>query len=412
MNHENKKRKICVTLINRANYGRLKSVMTAIKNHPDLELQVICGSAMLIYNYGNAIDVVERDGFKVDEKIFMHVAGETPMTMAKSVGMGMIEFPAAYDRLKPDIVMVNADRYETLAIAASASYMNIPVAHQLGGECTGTIDDYVRHAVTKLSDIHFAAHTKAAERVVMMGEDPSRVYVTGNPSLDVIHESQSNVTNQQFWEKYGGKGGGVNIDEPFLLSIFHPVTTDYGKNRTNAEALLSAVDELEIPTIMLWPNNDAGSDEIAKAMRVRFDQGNMENLHFIRNLAIEDYLTLMARSSAVIGNSSSGIMEAGFLGVPCVNIGNRQEGREQTHNVINVEPNKEKIIEAIKQSIEKKSYPKDPLFGDGKSGKRIADILATIPLMRPKIYFEASDETKKSYVDLVEREVKQRMTTE
>ena len=397
------KRKVCVTLINRANYGRLKSVMTAIKNHPDLELQVIVGSAMLIYNYGNAIDQVEKDGFRVDEKIFMHVAGETPMTMAKSLGLAMVEFPSAYDRLKPDVVIVNADRYETLAIAASASYMNIPVAHQLGGECTGTIDDYVRHAVTKLSDIHFAAHTKAAERVVMMGEDPARVFVSGNPSLDIIDETQSNVTNEAFWQKYGGKGGLVDIEKPFLLSIYHPVTTDYGKNRDNAEALLKAIDEVGIPTIMLWPNNDAGSDEVAKAMRVRFDQGNMEKLHFIRNMAIEDYLTLMARCAAVIGNSSSGIMEAGFLGVPCVNIGNRQEGREQTHNVLNVAPEKDAIVEAIRAQIAQKEYPQDRLFGDGKSGDRIAEVLATIPLMRPKSYYEATDATKHSYIDLVER---------
>jgi len=378
--------------------------MTAIKNHPDLELQVIVGSSMLIYRYGAGADIVEQDGFKINERIHMHVDGESPMTMAKSVGLSMIEFPSAFDRLKPDIVIVNADRYDTLGIAASASYMNITVAHTLGGECTGTIDDYVRHAVTKLADIHFAAHKKAAERVVTMGEDPSRVFVLGNPSLDVIHEQQSNVSNDEFWAKYGGKGGYPNIDEPFLLSIFHPVTTDFGKNLENAQALMDAIDEVGMPTIMLWPNNDAGSEEVSKVMRMRFDRGNMEKLHFLRNMAVEDYLTLMVRCASIIGNSSSGIMEGGFLGIPCVNVGNRQEGREQTRNVVNVEPNKGKIVDAIKAQVARGRIEPDMLFGDGKSGKRAADVLATIPLLRPKTYFEATDETKHTYVDLVERD--------
>lgn len=397
------KRKICATLINRANYGRLKPVMQAIKNHPDLELQVIVGSSMLIYRYGMGIDVVRSDGFLVDASIYMHVDGENPQTMAKSLGLAMIEFPTVFERLKPDVVIVNADRYETLAIAASASYMNISVAHTLGGEMTGTIDDYVRHAVTKLSDIHFTAHRAAASRVVQMGENPSSVFVVGNPSLDVLRDIPDNISNEIFWEKYGGKGGGVNIDEPFLLCIYHPVTTEYGKNLTNAQETINAIDEFGMPTIALWPNNDAGSDEISKAMRMRIDKGNIDKLHFIRNLAVEDYLMLMKKCACIVGNSSSGIMEGGFLGKPCVNIGNRQSGREMTKNTITVRAEKQLILEALKIQVQKKQYEKDFLFGDGYSGKRVAEILSTIPLVRPKTFTQASVNSG-TFIDCIVRE--------
>lgn len=398
-------RNVCVTLINRANYGRLKPVMQAIADHPDLNLQVVVGSSMLIYRYGKGVDVVRTDGFPVDAEIYMHVDGENPQTMAKSLGLAMIELPSIFEKLKPDVVIAHADRYEILAIAASASYMNIPVAHTLGGEVTGTIDDYVRHAVTKLADIHFAAHQTAAQRVMQMGEDPSKIFVVGNPSLDVFQSVDKNTTNEQFWARYGGTGGQINIDEPFLLSIYHPVTTDYGNNRTNAKALLTAIKETDMPTIMLWPNNDAGSDEVSKAMRYHSQHNDMSKLHYFRNLSVEDYLTLMAKCACVIGNSSSGIMEAGFLGVPCVNVGNRQEGREMTRNVITTKPIKEEIIGAIKKQLDKKSYEQDKLFGDGYSGKKVADVLATIPLIRPKRFHEP--QTEQTYIDLVERVEKQ-----
>lgn len=402
------KRKICVTLINRANYGRLKPVMQAIQDHPDLELQIIVGSSMLIYRYGRGVDIVRQDGFTVDEEIYMHVDGETPLTMAKSLGLAMIEFPTAFNRLKPDVVIVNADRYETLAIAASASYMNIPVAHTLGGEITGTIDDYVRHAVTKLADIHFTAHKQGAQRVLQMGENPSSVFVTGNPSLDVLHATSENITNNEFWDKYGGTGGAVNIDEPFLLSIYHPVTTDYGKNFINAKNLMEALQKFGMQTIMLWPNNDAGSDEVSKAMRLHKDYHSGCNIHFLRNLAIEDYLTLMKKTACVVGNSSSGIMEAGFLGKPTVNIGNRQEGREMTINVVNTGNGVNEILDALKKQVDTKSYEPDYLFGDGKSGEKIANILATIPLVRPKRFNNIEHDTEPiNLIERIEKEMKE-----
>lgn len=388
---ERKKRKVCVVLINRANYGRLKSVLTAIKEHPDLELQIIAGSSMLIYRYGRSVDVVRADGFTVDGELYMQVEGENPLTMAKSVGLAFIELPSLFDRLKPDVVLVNADRYETIAIATCAQYMNIPVAHTLGGENTGTIDDYVRHAVTKLSDIHFTAHDAAAHRVKQMGEHPERVHVMGNPSLDVLRTLDKKIINEEFWSKYGGTGVSIDVTKPFILSIFHPVTTEYGKNYENTKQLLNALDEVGLPVIMLWPNNDAGSDEVTKAMRERKEKGGRSLMHFLRNMQVEDYLRLMANAACVVGNSSSGIMEAGFLGVGAVDIGSRQRGREMTHNVIHIDGGTKEIVAAIQEQIGK-VYEPDYLFGDGYAGKKVAEILATIDVSTRKSFHETAKE--------------------
>jgi len=384
---QRKKRKICVVLINRANYGRLKSVLMAIKEHPDLELQIIAGSSMLIYRYGRSIDVVRNDGFTIDAELYMQVEGENPLTMAKSVGLAFIELPTIFDRLKPDVVLVNADRYETIAIATCAQYMNIPVAHTLGGENTGTIDDYVRHAVTKLADIHFTAHETAANRVRQMGENPNSVHVMGNPSLDLLRTLDKKIDNEEFWSRYGGTGVSLDVTKPFILSIFHPVTTEYGENYTHTKELLSALDEVGLPVIMLWPNNDAGSDEVTKAMRERKEKGGRALIHFFRNMQVEDYLRLMANAACVVGNSSSGIMEAGFLGVGAVDIGSRQRGREMTHNVIQVNPKMKEIALAIQEQIAK-TYEPDYLFGDGYAGKKVAEILATVELGTRKTFHE------------------------
>lgn len=381
------KRKICVVLINRANYGRLKSVLSAIVAHPDLELQIVVGSSMLVYQYGRAVDQVEKDGFKVNETLHMHVAGETPVTMAKSLGLAFIELPSIFSRLKPDVVLVNADRYETLAIAASAAYMNIPVAHALGGELTGTIDDYVRHAVTKFSDFHFTAHETAARRVTQMGENPDRVFVVGNPSLDCIHRMEPPLYNEHFWAMHGGTGEPIDISKPFLLCVFHPVTTEYGNNYYVTQELFAALDECALPVIVLWPNNDAGSDEVTKAMRERKERGGAAPMHFFRNLSVEDYLKLLEKSACIVGNSSSGIMEAGFLGVPCVNIGSRQQGREQTRNVTNAGVSRKEIIETLRLQLAHGAYEPDYFFGDGNAGTRVADILARVPLNERKKFY-------------------------
>lgn len=382
------KRKICVVLINRANYGRLKPVLQAIKEHPDLELQLIVGSSMLIYRYGKSVDIVRADGFHVDEELYMQVEGENPQTMAKSLGLAFVELPTMFARLKPDIVVVNADRYETIAIATCATYLNIPVAHTLGGELTGTIDDYVRHAVTKMADIHFTAHEAAARRVIQMGESPDHVFVVGNPSLDITRTLDKTLNPQNFWQLARGTGDAFDLTQPYILAMQHPVTTEYGTNYANTKQLLEALDTVGMPTLMLWPNNDAGSDEVTKAMRERKEKGGATLIHFVRNMPVEEYLRLLAHAACIVGNSSSGIMEAGFLGVPAVNVGSRQLGREQTRNVINVTPEKNAIVQAIHTQIAHGRFEPDYLFGSGTAGKRIAEVLATIDVSHRKTFHD------------------------
>lgn len=371
-----KKKKICVVVINRANYGRLKSVLQAIKNHPALELQIVVGSSMLIYRYGQAVDVMRADGFEPNECLYMNVEGETPMTMAKSAGMGLMTVPDIFSKLKPDIVLVNADRFEVAPIALAASYMNIPIAHTLGGEITGTIDEHIRHAVTKLAHLHFVAHPKAAERVIQMGEDKNNVFVVGNPSLDLIAGVDITLDAGAFIKKYGGTGADLDLTKPYLLLLQHPVTTEYGQGFKQITETLAAIHNLKMQTIILWPNIDAGSDEISKGLRKYKENYKSEFVHFYRNFAVEDYLKILANAKVVLGNSSSGIMEAGFLGVPAVNIGTRQAGRERGVNVIDVPYDRYNIIEAINKQLAHGSYEKDTLFGDGQAGEKIARILA------------------------------------
>src|SRR3989344_8859161 len=306
---ENKpKKKICVVVINRANYGRLKSVLRAIKNHPDLELQIVVGSSMLIYRYGKAVDVMRADGFEPNEYLYMNVEGETPTTMAKSAGMGLMAMPDILEKLKPDIVLVNADRFEVAPIALAASYMNILIAHTLGGEVNGRIDEHIRHAVTKLAHLHFVAHPKAAERVIQMGENRENVFVVGNPSLDLIKQAELKLDTADFASRYGGTGASLDLTKSYLLLLQHPVTTEYGQGFKQITETIAAVHALKMQTIILWPNIDAGSDDISKGLRKYKEQYQPSFVHFYRNFAVEDYLKILANAKVVLGNSSSGIM--------------------------------------------------------------------------------------------------------
>lgn len=389
------KRKICVVIINRANYGRLKPLFKKIQEHPDFELQLVVGSSMLIYRFGQGINIMERDGFKIDAKLYMHVDGESNLTMAKSVGVGLMELVSIFDRLKPDLIFTNADRYETMATAIAASYMNIPLAHTLGGEITGTIDEHVRHAITKLSHIHFPAHSMAGKRIIQMGENPQDVYVVGNPALDVIKEMDIAINSDDFWlkyvDKYKGVGDKINLEEPYLICMQHPVTTETEKGRQHVNELAQAIIDIDMPAFWFWPNNDAGSNEITKPLREIREKGFFKKIHFFRSLDVEDYLKLLYHSKCIVGNSSSGIMESGFMGVPAVNTGNRQAGRERSVNVLDVDFDKNLIIEAVKKQLAHGRYKPDYLFGDGNASARIVNILSNLREIKIQKQFFATE---------------------
>ena len=371
-------RKICIVVGSRANYSSIKSVMRAVQNHSDLKLQVIAGASALLDRFGAVVDVIEADGFTPDARVHMLIEGENPVTMAKSTGLGLLELPTVFENLKPDVVVTVGDRFETMATAVAAAYMNIPLAHTMGGEISGTIDESIRHAVTKLAHIHFPANREAAKRIIRMGEDPATVHVTGCPRIDLVAEiaDENNRLPERAWLEYEGVGGKINLDEPFLLVSQHPVTTEFGQGEHQITETLMALHELQMPTIMLWPNVDAGSEDVARGMRKFREHYNHDYIRFYKNFAVETYVRLMKRCACKIGNSSASIREGPYLGMPAVNIGTRQIGRERGSNVIDVDHDRHQIVAAIQQQLAHGPYEMEPIYGDGHAGERIAEILS------------------------------------
>ena len=375
------KRKICVVVTARPSYSRIRTALHAIQAHPDLELQLVVAASALLDRYGNAIQAIERDGFPIAARVYMVLEGENLVTSAKSTGLGLVELATVFDNLKPDAVVTIADRYETLANAVAAAYMNIPVVHVQGGEVTGSIDEKVRHAVTKLSNIHLVSTELAAERVRRLGEEPASIIVTGCPSIDIAAEvAASPALDFDPFARYGGVGPTADLSKGYLVVMQHPVTTEHEQARHQVDETLYAVKDMGLPVLWFWPNVDAGSDGTSKGIRVFREKEDPGNFHLFRNMFPEDFLRLLCGATAIVGNSSVAIRECSYLGVPAVNIGTRQLGRERGKNVIDVDHDRGQISAAIRTHIARGKAPQDLLYGDGKAGPRIADCLATIPL--------------------------------
>ncbi len=366
----------------RPSYARVKTALTAINEHPDLELQLVVAGSALLDRYGNAVNVIEEDGFEITEKVYNVLEGETPTAMAKTTGLALMELSNVFYNLQPDVVVSIADRFETIATSIAASYQNIPLAHIQGGEVTGNIDEKVRHANTKLADIHLVASRDARERVIKMGEDPAYVINTGCPSIDLAKEV---LENQKLGfdpvEKYGGVG---DIDdwekEGYLVVMQHPVTTEYEASKEHVLETLKAVDVLNMPTFWFWPNVDAGADGTSNAIRTFRELKNPKNIRFFKNMEPEDFLRLIKNAKVLVGNSSVGIRESSYLGIPVVNIGTRQHGRKRGKNVIDCGYDQKEIEQAIEKHVEHGHYESEYIYGDGMAGVKIAETLATIPL--------------------------------
>jgi UDP-hydrolysing UDP-N-acetyl-D-glucosamine 2-epimerase len=373
------KRKVCVVITARPSYSRIRTALSAIKQHPDLELQLVVAASALLQRYGNAVDVMERDGFTPAARVFMVLDGENLVTSAKSTGLGLMELSTVFHNLRPDVVVTVADRYETLATAVAASYMNIPLVHVQGGEVTGSIDEKVRHAITKLSDVHFVCTEKARERVIRMGEEPDQVFITGCPSIDLAVEAQADpVLKGDIFEHYGGVGPRLDLSDGYVVAMQHPVTTEYEEARRQVTDTLQAVVAVGLPVLWFWPNVDAGSDGTSKGIRVFREQQRPTNIHFFRNMEPKAFLQLLMGSRCLVGNSSVGIRECSFLGVPVVNIGSRQTGRERGSNVLDVVGEQTNIANAIRHQLNSSRPKGDKLYGDGKAGERMAKLLAEL----------------------------------
>ncbi|GEQ86803.1 UDP-N-acetyl glucosamine 2-epimerase [Patiriisocius marinistellae] len=375
------KRKICAVITARPSYSRVKTALLAIKDHPDLELQLVIAGSALLDRYGNAINFIEKDGFTINEKVFMVLEGENKTAMAKTTGLGVMELANVFYNLQPDAVLTIADRFETIATSIAAAYQNIPLIHLQGGEVTGNIDEKVRHANTKLADIHFVTSEDARARVIKMGEDEGYVFNTGCPSIDLA-ASVGSIKKLDFdpFKKYGGVGGTFSINNGYLVVMQHPVTTEYDKAKEDVLKTLKIIDNLKIPTFWFWPNVDAGADGTSNGIRSYREKHNPQHVRFFKNMEPMDFLKLLKQSKCLIGNSSVGIRECSFLGVPVVNIGTRQNRRLRGKNVIDVDYIETEIKNAIQLQLKDPKDKKTTIYGEGNSGKRIAEILSTIEL--------------------------------
>jgi len=368
--------KVCLVITTRGNYAKMKSVIELIDKDPEMELQIIVGGSAILHKYGNIADTMLKNGIKIDRFIHFLVEGENPVTMAKSAGLAVTEFSTAFENLCPDVVVAIADRFECLPIAMTAGYMNIALVHVEGGEVSGSIDESIRHAITKLCHLHFPATKGAAERIERMGEDPKTIFPVGATSLDVIDSLElDDIAFVMETQKKKGVGAVVDLTKSYLVVIQHPVTTEYENNLAHVNETIDAIQSLKMNTIWIWPNMDAGSDGISKGIRMFREREQTDYVHFFKSLPIELYAPLLKNSACIVGNSSSGIREAVFMGVPSVNIGSRQAGRERGDNVIDVDYSSKEIRIAIERQLENGHYEPNFLYGDGNASEKIVKIL-------------------------------------
>lgn len=377
------KRRVCFVITSKIHFERNQRILEELRSHPNIELQVVVGGSALIEKYGNVVPDLEKAGFTVDAQFLMALDGGGVVAMAKSAGVGLLELPTIFERLQPDTVLVRGDRYEVLSVAVAAAYMNIPIAHIEGGDITGAIDESVRHAVTKLSHIHFATNDDSARRIVQMGEPKEYVFNVGSPELELIAGSDFSISEELI--NHLGVGDRINLDEPYLMVLQHAVTSEVEDARKQIDETLHAVHELGVPTVWFWPNIDAGTDDVSKGIRAFRENVKPKNIHFLTyRLNAGQFYSLLNRASCLVGNSSSGIKEAGLLGIPVVNIGTRQNGRRRGKNVLDVPHDRTKIREAIKAQLAHGRYERDDFLYKENTAREIARILSEIELYSQK----------------------------
>jgi UDP-hydrolysing UDP-N-acetyl-D-glucosamine 2-epimerase len=381
-------RKICVVVTARPSYSRIKSLLYSVSERPDLELQLVVAGSALLERYGKVSEQMTVDGFHASAEVYNVLDGDNPLLMAKSTGLATMELATVFETLQPDVVITIGDRYETLGTAIAASYMNIFLAHIQGGEVTGSIDERVRHAVTKLSDVHFTATESAANNVIRMGEDPKSVYNTGCPSIDVVVQALNldpSQGNLQALIDVRGVGHNINLSRPYIVVQHHPDTNTYERSSEEIQIVYEAVLESGIPAVWFWPNVDAGSETASGTLRKYREKFPNSPIRFIKNLPPEVFIRLINHANGIVGNSSVGIRECEFLGVPAINIGSRQMDRERGLNVIDVDYDVQQIASAIGSiGYSKVRAESQQLYGRGHSGRDIAQLLARIDLNRSK----------------------------
>lgn len=365
-------RTIGVVTTARSDYGILLPVLRAIEADSELRLHLIAGGMHLAPEFGRTIDQIQRDGFRIGDRVEMLLASDSPKGIAMSMGIGVAAYAESYSRFKPDILVVLGDRFEMHAAALAALPFAIPVAHIHGGEVTvGAIDDALRHSMTKLSHIHFAATEEYRQRIIQLGEAPWRVVTSGNPSLDNLRELPP-LSRAELEQRFG-----IRLDPAPLLVTLHPVTLEFERAAWQAEQLLGALAALDIPVIFTMPNADTGGRAISERIRSYVD--THATARILDNLGTQAYFSLMRVARAMIGNSSSGLLEAPSFHLPVVNIGRRQEGRVRAKNIIDVEHDQASILHGIKRALDPEFrsslYGTSNPYGDGGASARIVKVL-------------------------------------
>lgn len=369
-------RTIGVVTTSRADYGIYLPILRRIKAEPELKLHLYVTGMHLSPEFGYTVDQIVADGFTVDTRVEMLLSGDTPGVISKSMGIGTMGFAQAFSQFKPDILVVLGDRYEMFSAALAALPFKIPLAHIHGGEVTqGAIDDALRHAMTKLSHLHFVSTEVYKQRVIQMGESPWRVTISGAPGLDNLKQMKL-LSRQEFSDRYQ-----IPLDEPFLLVTYHPVTLEYENTAQQIGELLAALDQVGYPVVFTLPNADTNGRVIIDNIR-QYQQTHANNAYIVENFGTQGYFSCMAYAAAMVGNSSSGIVEAASFKLPVVNIGSRQKGRAQAANVCDVDYSQEAILAGIKRvlapAFRQTLLGLENPYGDGESAERIVRVLQTV----------------------------------
>ena len=376
LSRPSKKRSIALVTGSRGEYGYIRPILRTIERDPELAYALIVTNLHVLPDFGFSIEEIERDGFTISDRLYMALDGYTPASMSKSLGVGLMSMTDTLHRLRPDLVLLAGDRGEQLMAAIAAAHMNIPVAHIQAGELSGNIDGMTRHAITRFAHLHFASSQEAAERLRRMGEEPFRIHLTGAPQLDEL------VNGQYAKPEEIAAPFRLDLQQPIILFVQHPVTEEYEQMVAQTEETLEAILDLGLQTVAIFPNNDAGNMEIRRLL----ERYHRPFMRIERNVPRHLFAGLMSVASVMVGNSSSGLIEAPCFKLPTINIGTRQRGRLRGNNVLDVESDRHAIKAAIQRALspefrrELKAHCENPYLGDGKVSERIVQILKALPI--------------------------------
>lgn len=378
-------RKICIVTANRADWSRVETIAESVKARAELKLQIVAFGSHMFDKTGLTVNEIKRKSFLINHCIAREAKDNSPASMAAIVGSYITELAETFRRLKPDIVVVPVDRFESLSAGIAASLQNVLVAHVQGGEVTGTIDESIRHALTKLSHLHFVSTKESMQRVIRMGESPKTVFNTGCAGTDLLLRARVLDRKSAITELNNKvlKTAREHLDasKPYFLVIQHPVTTEFGESAKQMTETMEALGHFREQLIILSPNIDAGRDAISQIIKRYYSmQKVFRRILVVKHIPSALFASVLRNTSVLIGNSSSGIREACYFGTPVVNIGSRQNRRERGGNVIDVPYDRNKITKAISRQLKHGCYEAEYIYGRGDSGKKIADILASVKL--------------------------------